>query len=235
MPPKVDIVNFYKVMPSDLLDKADNPNKHLHGINLPFRMVVSAPSGSGKSNFLVNLIHLFCQGKGTFADITIITRNADEPLYNFLKGKSDQIIIKEGLHNLPPLDKFDKKVNHLVCFDDLVLTKDQTPIMNYYIRARKLNVSVIYLSQSYFDIPAMIRKNCSYLCILKIGSMRELKDMLRTFALNVSQEQLLNIYDYATKEKLSPLVVDLEADNDRKFRKGFSEYLNPKDFGEDEK
>ena len=231
------VVNWYKQMPKDMLDEPENPNFDKHGIKLPFRMVVSAPSGSGKSNFLVNLIYLFSQGaKGTFADITIITRNKDEPLYNFLTKKCDQIVIKEGLHNIPQLDKFDKKLNHLVCFDDLVLAKDQSAIENFYIRARKLNCSVVYLSQSFFDIPKMIRKNCSYMVFLKIGGMREVKTILRDFSLNCSKEQLLGMYDFATKEKLSPFVIDIEEkDNTHKFRKGFTEYLNPDDFGEPEK
>ncbi len=50
------VVNWYKQMPKDMLDEPENPNFDKHGIKLPFRMVVSAPSGSGKSNFLVNLI-----------------------------------------------------------------------------------------------------------------------------------------------------------------------------------
>jgi hypothetical protein len=230
------VINWYEKMPSELLDKADNPNFDIHGINLPFRMCVSAPSGSGKTNFLVNLIHLFCHGKGTFEDITIITRNKDEPLYNFLGKKSDSIQIKEGLHNIPPLDKMDKKTNHLVVFDDLVLAKDQSSIVNYYIRARKLNCSVIYLSQSFFDIPSIVRKNCSYMVFLKIGGLREIKTILRDFSLGCSKEQLINMYDYATKEKLSPFIIDIEEkDNNKKFRKGFKETMEPSQFGEDEK
>jgi len=232
--PTGEVINYYKVMPQSLILKADNPNKHQHGINLPFRMCVSAPSGSGKSNALVNLITLFCAGEGTFEDITIITRNADEPLYKYLTSLSDQIQVKEGIHNIPQLDKFRKENNHLVCFDDLVLAKDQTAIINYYIRARKLNCSVIYLSQSFFDIPSIIRKNCSYMVFLKIGGLREVKTILRDFALNCSKEQLIKMYEYATREKLSPFILDLEADRIGKFRKGFKEILNPSDFGADE-
>lgn len=232
--PTGEVVNYYERMPKDLLLKADNPNKHIHGINLPFRMCISSPSGSGKSNTLVNLIALFCAGKGTFEDITIITRNADEALYKYLARQSNQIQIKEGIHNIPQLDKFNKQYNHLVCFDDLVLAKDQSAIINYYIRARKLNCSVIYLSQSFFDIPQMIRKNCNYMVFLKIGGLREVKTILRDFALNCSKEQLINMYEYATQQKLSPFILDLEADRIGKFRKGFQEILNPTDFGADE-
>jgi energy-coupling factor transporter ATP-binding protein EcfA2 len=193
------------------------------------------PSGSGKTNFLLTLLHLFSQGKGTFLDITVVTRNADEPLYNFLKSKCDQIQIKEGMSAIPLLDKMDKKANHLVCFDDLILAKDQTPIINYYIRARKLNCSVVYLSQSFFDIPPIIRKNCSYMVFLKIGGLREIKTILRDFSLDCTKEQLVSMYDYATAEKLSPFIIDIEEkDRNHKFRKGFNEYLNPSQYGADE-
>ena len=108
MPPKKDkqqeppqkVINFYERMDKKFLDNAENPNFHLHHLKVPFRMCIVAPSGSGKTNFLLNIIHLFSQGKGTFADLSIITRNKDEPLYRFLQSKNDQINIKEGLENL---------------------------------------------------------------------------------------------------------------------------------------
>jgi hypothetical protein len=219
-------------MPEEMLDKAENPNEEIHHIKLPFRMCVSAPSGSGKTNFVLNLISLFSQGKGTFQTIDIVTRNKDEPLYNYLHKKCPDIVIKEGVKSLPVLDKMDKKTNHLVICDDLLLEKDQTPIVNYYIRCRKLNCSIAYLSQSYFDIPSLIRKNCSYMVFLKLGGVREVKDILRNFALGISKEQLINMYNYATDEKLDCLLLDLEADKTKKFRKNFDEYMNPDDYGE---
>ena len=226
------IVNWYDKIPKDMLDDADNPNFHIHHLKIPFRMCVVAPSGSGKSNFLVNLIHLFSSGaKGTFSDITIITRNKDEPLYRFLTSKCDRIQVKEGIHNIPPLDKMNKKENHLVCFDDLVLAKDQSAIENYYIRARKLNCSVAYLSQSYFRIPKIIRNNCSYMVILKLSGNREVNLILSEFGLGVSREQLLSMYEYATKEKFSPLLIDLEQDPANRFRKGFLDILDPAHYG----
>ena len=230
MPPKkakpAGIKNLYEIMPKDFLPKSFNPNVGLHGLKLPMRMCVVAPSGSGKTNFLVNLIGLFSSGKGSFASISIITRNKDEPLYNYLGSLNDQITIKEGLSNTPPLDKFDKEVNHLVIWDDLVLAKDLKMVENYYIRARKLNVSVIFLSQSFFLIPKVIRNNCSYMVILKLSGNREVNMILSEYGLGVTKEQLIKIYEYATREKLTPLLIDLENEPDKRFRKGFTEYLD---------
>ena len=95
------IMNFYEHVPKKYLEEVDNPNKHLHDFELPFRMCIVAPSGSGKTNFLLNLIKVFSQGKGTFASITIVTRNKSEPLYNYLEGEFEQIQIKENIHNTP--------------------------------------------------------------------------------------------------------------------------------------
>jgi DNA helicase HerA-like ATPase len=189
------------------------------------RMCIVAPSGSGKTNFLINLISLFSRKKGTFATINIITRNKDEPLYKWIQSKTDQIVIKEGLSNTPKLDDFDKEKNHLVVWDDLVLSKDLSMVENYYIRARKLNVSVIFISQSYFKIPKIIRNNCSYMVLLKLSGNREVNLILSEFGLGVSKEELLGLYEYATKEKFCPLVIDMEADPENRFRKGLDEVL----------
>lgn len=220
------IVNMYEFMPKEFIDKVENPNFHLHKLKLPFRMCIVAPSGSGKTNFLVNLLHLFsCGDKGTFSTITIITRNKDEPLYRWITSKCEQIVIKEGLSNTPPLDKYDSDFNHLVVWDDLVLNKDLSMVEQYYIRARKLNVSVIFISQSYFKIPKVIRNNCSYMVLLKLSGQREVNIILSEFGLGVTKEELLKIYEYATAEKLQPLLIDMEASPDERFRKGITEII----------
>ena len=225
----VEVINFYEKMPPEMRPQADNPNFHLHHFNLPFRMCIVAPSGSGKTNFLLNLIHLFSQGRGTFESIHIITRISDEPLYNFLKSKSESIQILEGMSKTPELNKFDKTENHLVIWDDLVLSKDLARVEEYYLRARKQNVSCIFISQSYYHIPTMIRRNSSYMVILKLGaSSRELKCLMSEMASSLDKDQLVHLYEYATDTKFIPLIVNCEEqDKYKKFKKGFNEVLNP--------
>ena len=137
----------------------------------------------------------------------------------------EQIIVKEGLSNTPQLDKFDKDKNHLVVWDDLVLSKDLSMVENYYIRARKLNVSVIFISQSYYRIPKIIRNNCSYMVLLKLSGNREVNMILSEFGLGVTKEELIDIYEYATKERFSPLIIDMEESPDKRFRRGFLDIL----------
>lgn len=227
-----EIVNFYEIIPKKYLDDVENPNFHLHQIELPFRMCVVAPSGSGKTNFVLNLIRVFSQGKGTFTDITIVTRNKDEPLYNWLAGQSDNIRIMEGMINNPKLDDYDKKYNHLLIWDDLVLSKKLDEVCEYYLRARKKNVSLLFLSQSYVDIPKMIRKNSTYLVLFDLGgSKREQDFIMREWSGELDRDELRAIYEDAVKEKLSPLIIKGgKVKRNEKYRKGFTGYYNLDEF-----
>ena len=208
------------------LQKADNPNINLHQLDkLPFRMVVVAPSGSGKTNFIFNLLEKFSKGKGTFNSITIICRAKDEPIYELLEEKSKKKIkILEGIENIPDINKFQKEEQHIVIFDDLVLEKDQKKISEFYIRGRKKGISICYLSQSFYKIPKTIRQNCNYFVILKLGGKRDLNLILSEFELGVNKNELIEIYEDATKEKFNILLIDVEAPLNQKFRKNFLEF-----------
>jgi hypothetical protein len=228
--PKNDgnIINFYDVIPKKYLNNPENPNWDKHNIDIPFRMCVVAPSGSGKTNFIINIIKIFSEGKGTFADISIITRNKDEPLYNWLSVQNESITVKEGMTNNPKLDDFDKDYNHLLIWDDLVLSKNLDSVCEYYIRARKKNESLMFLSQSYADIPKMIRKNSDYLILFDLGgSTREQNYIMREWGSDLEKEQLHAIYKDATSKDLNPLIIKGgKVAKNKKYRKSFLEYYN---------
>lgn len=230
-----EIINFYEVIPKKYLDEVENPNEHLHNVKIPFRMCVVAPSGTGKTNFLLNLIKVFSQGQGTFADIAIITRNKDEPLYNYLGGEFEQIQIKEGMSNTPKLDDMDKKYNHLVVWDDLVLSKNLNSVEEYYMRARKKNCSVVFLSQSYYDIPKFIRKNSNYLVLLDLGgSKREQTAIMNEWSSDLDKDELKAVYNDAVSVPLRPLIITGgKVARDKKYRKGWLEYYNLNEFLKD--
>jgi hypothetical protein len=198
-------------------------------------MCVVAPSGTGKTNFLLNLIKVFSQGKGTFADITIVTRNKDEPLYNYLEGEFEQIKIKEGMSNTPKLDDMDKEQNHLVVWDDLVLSKNLSNVEEYYMRARKKSCSVVFLSQSYYDIPKFIRKNSSYLVLLDLGgSKREQTAIMNEWSSDLDPDELKAVYNDAVSVQLRPLIITGgRVARDKKYRKGCLDYYDLKTFLKD--
>ena len=227
-----EITNFYQVMPSKFKPVIKNPNKHLHGFDLPFRLIVCAPSGSGKTNFVANLLQLFSAGEGSFTDILVLTKNSDEPIYNYLKEKAKGIVIKEGLgNNLPNLDKTEEKEDQkLIVLDDLVLEKNQTNIESYFVRCRKFGYSIVYITQSWFRVPKTIRLNTSYVAILKIGSKRDLNLILSEVSIGVNKDQLTNMYDFATHKKMDVLLIHVEKPVSQKFHRNFLQVLNPEAF-----
>ena len=185
--------------------QGENPNYHLHNFDVPFRALVIAPSGSGKSNFLTNLITLFCKGtEGTFDNIYIFCKSRDEPLYKYLSDKSKGLIeVHENLEKLPPINDLKSCNQTLIIFDDMVTDLKKHPIISeYFIRGRKKSASIIFLSQSYYNTPKIIRQNINYCIILKLGGSRDINSILREFSIGISKEQLLYMYNEATTKSL---------------------------------
>jgi len=229
---KDGIINFYEVIPTKYLNKNDNPNFKDHNMDIPFRACVCAPSGSGKTNFVLNILKKFSKGKGTFVDIYIITNNKDEPLYNWLGDNFNNIHILEGMANTPNLDDMDKSYNTLVIWDDLVINKNQEKAKNYFMRARKQSCCVIYISQSYFDILPFIRKNSNYLFLFDLGgSKREQTTILKEWGRNLTPEELTAMYEDATSVHMRPLIIQggKVQDINKKYRKGFTDYYTMKE------
>lgn len=61
--------------------------------------------------------------------------------------------------------------------------------------------------------------------LLKLSGQREVNMIMSEFGLGVSKEQLLALYKEATNEKFQPLVIDLEEEPTKRFRKGLLEIL----------
>ena len=226
MPPKKDVVNkngmvdFYKSMPKKFLLQSHNPNFKDHKLNLPFRMLIIGGSGAGKTQTLMNLIRVM---NGTFNNIHIITKNKKEPLYEYLESKVDHgLTITEGIDSAPNLDDFYRTEQSLIVMDDLVLEKNQKQLEQYFIRARKLNCSLVYLSQSYFAVPKMIRMNLNYLIIKRLNTLQDLFRMMREYSLGVSKDALVDLYQHSIQDnKQDFLLVDLDSEPKDRFRFNF--------------
>jgi ABC-type dipeptide/oligopeptide/nickel transport system ATPase component len=229
MPKKAELIDWYKKIPERFLLKSHNPYYEVHRIKLPFRMIICGSSGSGKTQTLMSLIYNM---PDTFENIFIATKNKDEPLYNYVEeklGKKGLKIYEIDKDGLPDLDKLDKTQQTLLVMDDLVGEKNQKPMEQYFLRARKKNCSLVYITQSYYAVPKMIRNNMTYLIIKQISSMKNLTMIAREFDLGLPKEVLVNMYKDATADKQNFLMMDLEGDPKEKFRKGFSDIYEIED------
>ena len=234
MPKKISnqIENFYELPKvQKFIRKAPNPNYENHKIKLPFRSAILGSSGSGKTHTLCNIIYQF--GK-TFNHIYIYTK-AEETLYDFLTEQLDDSLLTIVYNDLDRLRQFKDDEYYgqsLIIFDDMVNEKDQRVIQELYIRGRKLNISLIYLSQSYYKIPKIIRGQISYIFIIKIAGLKDLRLILSEYELTANKIQLSNMYKFVCKSGNFGhfFLIDLEAKQDDTYRKNFDIILNPNEF-----
>ena len=220
---EAEILDWYTKIPKRYLLKSHNPNYQVHGIKLPFRMLIIGGSGAGKTQTLMNILHNFGD---TFQNLFVITKNRYEPLYNYLADKTEKqggVQILEGIDNAPNLDELDKEEQTLIVMDDLVLERNQHQLEQYFIRARKLNCSLIYISQSYYAVPKMIRQNLTYIIIKRLNTLSDLFRIMREYSLGVDKNELKRIYEASTSNKQDFLLVDLEEAPENRFRRNFNE------------
>lgn len=214
---------FIKKSDSDLIIEPENPNIKLHGIKIPSRGLIIAPSGTGKTNFLLHMLNCFNHGKGTFSSIQVICSSKAEPIYEFIEKRCPNVKITEGIDTIPKLstENFDKKENHMIILDDLVLEKNQERICKYYMACRKFNVTIFYLSQKYFTVPIFIRQNATLLFLFHIGDS---KKILSSMNLGLDIDTMMDVYKYAIKENMTPLRINITEKNiQKKFFKGLIE------------
>ena len=200
-------------------------------IKVPFRMLVVGSSGSGKTNCVMNLISLM----NCFTKIYLFAKNTSEPLYQFLidsmrkvekKIKRQVIFVSNELSDMPQMDEIDPEDSSLFIFDDMISESvaKQKSVMDLFIRGRKQNASAIYISQSYFDISKIVRKNADIIIIKKINTKRDLTSIVKEYNLDdVTPEDLLGLYKkIVAKDFTRFLLIDTNTNDSKlKFRDCF--------------
>jgi energy-coupling factor transporter ATP-binding protein EcfA2 len=221
------IQDYYGIMPASFKTKYHNPCYSDHGINIPARILVIGSSGSGKSTLALEIIRRM---QDTFSLIVLCVKCADEPLYNYLRSKikPESIqVFENGV--IPPIREYaDYDGQILFIFDDLVNERRQEPIIEYYIRGRKAakGITMMYLSQTYYGIPKTIRLQANYVFVKKIQSIKDLNMMMRDYSLNLSKEELLQLYQYCTDAISNFMFIDLETTPEKRFRKNFQQVFD---------
>ena len=120
----------------------------------------------------------------------------------------------------------DKERKILIVFDDMIVDminnkKLNSIVTELFIRGRKLNISLVFITQSYFKVPKDVRLNTSHFFIAKIPNKRELQQIAINHSSDINTTDFINIYRECTAKPYSFLVNDttLASDNPLRFRK----------------
>ena len=121
-----------------------------------------------------------------------------------------------------------RKRNVLIIFDDMISHvmldgRAQQILKGLFIRCRKLNISLCFLTQSYFSVPKDVRLNCTHYILFKLNNRRELQNIAIDHSTDIDYKDFIKIYRVCTKEPFNFLTIDTTKDN--KFIKNFDEIL----------
>ena len=119
-----------------------------------------------------------------------------------------------------------KKCKVLIVFDDMIADminnkKLDSIVTELFISGRKLNISIVFITQPYFKVPKVATLNSTHFFIMKIPNKIELQQIALNHSSDIDFKDFMKIYKKYTKEPYSFLVNDttFPSDDPLRFRK----------------
>ena len=219
-----------------------NENKTEHNKNWPYtpdhpyRILLIRGSGSGKTNVLLNLI----ENQPDVDKMYLYAKDPYEAKYQYLINIRAKVGLKcfndpkafieysnDKCDVYKNIDEYNinKERKILIVFDDMIADfiknkKLNSMLTELFSRGRKLNISLVFITQSYFKVPKDVRLNTSHFVIAKIPNKRELQHIAINHSSDISTKNVENIYRKYTIEPYSFFVNDatLASNNPSRFR-----------------
>ena len=195
------------------LDDIISKNSKNNDKKWPFRMLIIGFSGSGKTNALLHLIQNL-NNTNPIDKIYLYAKDLSEPKYEFLINNREKAGIKN--YNDPNafieysntvddvfsnIDDYNTKRKRrvLIVFDDMIADimtnkKFESIIKELFIRCRKLNISIVFITLSNFRIPKDARLNSTHYLLMKIQSKKELQNIAQDNSGDIYFKDFLKIY-----------------------------------------
>ena len=231
------------------LDSIVNDNNKKHNEKWPYmpdhpyRILILGGSGSGKTNTLLNLIN----EQRDIDKIYLYTKDLGESKYEHLIKNRENTGIKhlndskEFIDCSNTMDDVYENIDHynpnrkrkiLIVFDDMIADimtnkKFQSVNKELFIRCRKINISLVFITQSYFSVPKDVRLNSTHHLVMKIKNIRELQNIAINHSTDIDYKDFIQIYRGCTKEPYNFLTIDttLPSTNPLRFRKNLFDTL----------
>ena len=155
--------------------------------------MITSGSGSRKANALLNLVNK----QGNIDNIYLYAKDLREPQFgylirtrkktriNYLNDSNAFIECSNKMDNVyENIDHYNlsRKIKILIAFDDMIADvksnkKFQAIIKELFIRCIKLNISLVFITQSYFSVPTDVRLNSTHHLTMKINNQRKLQNI----------------------------------------------------------
>ena len=201
-----------------------NENKTKHNLKWPYipdhpyRILIVGGTGSGKTNALLNLINI----QPDIDKICLYAKDPHEAKYQYLINKRENVgldyfkdprVFIEYSNDMQDVYKNiedynpGKKYKMLIVFDDMIAdminNKKLNPVVTeVFIRGRKLKISIVFITQSYFKVPKDVRLNSTHFFIMKILNKKELQQIALNHSSDIDFKDFMKIYKKCTAEPL---------------------------------
>jgi len=171
----------------------------------PFRWIISGSSGSGKTNMAVYYIIKMA----SFDKLYIYSKHLSQPKFQMLQNFFDKIKEKTGedilfmsndINDVIPVDELNENCQNLVLFDDMMMEK-QNSIVEYWIRSRHKNCSVMSLVQKWSNCPRVCRINTSVISLFAVPSKREVNLLYAELGMGLEKDDWIRKFKKATEKK----------------------------------
>ena len=158
----------------------------------------------------------------------LYAKDLSEPKYQFLIKNRENIGIKHlndskaFIENSRCMDYVYNNINDynqnrkrkiLIVLDDMIAIittnkKVQPIIKELFIRCRKLNISLVFITQPYFPVPKEVRLNFVHYLIMMIHNKRKLQQTAVNHSVDIDYKDFMKIYRKCTSEPYSFLTID---------------------------
>ena len=157
------------------------------------RSSIQSINTSGKTNALLNLTN----NQPDIDEIYLCAKDRYKAKYQLLNNKREKTWLKHFINPKRSVEYSDdmqdvnkniegynigKKREILIVFDDMIAdminNKKINPVVTeFFTRGRKLNISVVFITQSYFKVPKEGRLNTTHFFIMKIPNKRDFQQI----------------------------------------------------------
>ena len=178
--------------------------------------------------------------------IYLYAKDIHEPKYEYLINKREQAGIKnlndpnafieysddmnDVLDDINDYNK-NREKQVLIVFDDMIADIEYNKnfkriIKELFYRARKINVSIVFITQSYFRALKDARLYSTHYILMKIGNKKELKRIAEEKSGHLDYKDFLEMYNYCTKDSYSFMTIDARPTATIPFKKNFNDIIN---------